>query len=101
LLITDLVELYWREMTLRYVPIRYEDLVDHQETSLRRMPNFVYRADIQERDGARCCSRPCVCVPLAAASVADAGYPGEKLRRASVKLLSRRIARRLAAGADL
>jgi Sulfotransferase domain len=28
-------------MTLRYLPIRYEDIVDDQETSIRRMLDFI------------------------------------------------------------
>jgi hypothetical protein len=40
-LILDLVEHYRREMTLRYLPIRYEDIIDHQEASVRRMLGFI------------------------------------------------------------
>jgi tetratricopeptide (TPR) repeat protein len=40
-LIMDLVESYRREMTLRYLPIRYEDIVDDQEASVRRMLEFI------------------------------------------------------------
>ncbi len=40
-LIADLVEHYRREMTLRYLPIRYEDIVDDQEASVRRMLEFI------------------------------------------------------------
>ncbi len=39
-LVMDLVEHYRREMTLRYMTIRYEDIVDAQETSVRRMLAF-------------------------------------------------------------
>jgi tetratricopeptide (TPR) repeat protein len=39
-LIADLVEHYRREMALRYLPIRYEDIVDDQEGSVRRMLEF-------------------------------------------------------------
>lgn len=37
----ELVEHYRTEMTLRYLPVRYEDVVDDQETSLRRMLDFI------------------------------------------------------------
>jgi tetratricopeptide (TPR) repeat protein len=40
-LIADLVEHYRIEMTLKYLPIRYEDVVDNQEDSVRRMLSFV------------------------------------------------------------
>lgn len=40
-LISDLIEHYRREMTLRYLPIRYEDIVEDQETHVRRMLSFV------------------------------------------------------------
>jgi tetratricopeptide (TPR) repeat protein len=40
-LIMDLVEHYRREMVLKYLPIRYEDIVDDQEGSVRRMLSFV------------------------------------------------------------
>lgn len=40
-LIMDLVEHYRREMALKYLPIRYEDIVDDQETNVRRMLSFV------------------------------------------------------------
>ena len=40
-LVMGLVEHYRAEMTLRYLPIRYEDIVDDQETSIRRMLDFV------------------------------------------------------------
>lgn len=40
-LIADLVEHYRVEMTLKYLPIRYEDVVDDQEASVRRMLSFV------------------------------------------------------------
>ncbi len=40
-LIADLVEHYRREMTLKYLAIRYEDIVDDQEGSIRRMLAFV------------------------------------------------------------
>lgn len=40
-LVLDLVEHYRREMTLRYLPVRYEDIVDDQETSVRRMLAFI------------------------------------------------------------
>ncbi|MBV9824688.1 MAG: sulfotransferase [Alphaproteobacteria bacterium] len=40
-LILDLVEHYRSQMTLRYLPIRYEDIVDDQEESIRRMLDFV------------------------------------------------------------
>jgi hypothetical protein len=41
LLVMDLVEHYRREMALRYLPIRYEDIVADQETCVRRMLDFV------------------------------------------------------------
>jgi hypothetical protein len=37
----DLVAHYRSEMLLRYLPIRYEDVVDDQETSVRRMLDFI------------------------------------------------------------
>ena len=37
----ELVEHYRGEMTLRYLPIRYEDIVDDQEASVRRMLDFI------------------------------------------------------------
>ena len=37
----DLMEHYRREMTLRYLPVRYEDIVDDQEASIRRILAFV------------------------------------------------------------
>ncbi len=40
-LIMDLVEHYRREMTLRYLPVHYEDIVDHQEATVRRMLDFI------------------------------------------------------------
>ena len=40
-LIMDLVAHYRREMTLRYLPIRYEDIVDDQEATVRRMLDFI------------------------------------------------------------
>ena len=40
-LVMDLVEHYRREMTLKYLPIRYEDIVDDQEGSIRRMSSFI------------------------------------------------------------
>lgn len=40
-LIMDLVEHYRREMTLRYLPFRYEDMVDDQEASVRRILGFI------------------------------------------------------------
>jgi Flp pilus assembly protein TadD len=43
-LIMDLVEHYRGEMLLRYLPIRYEDVVGEQETSVRRMLDFVGEA---------------------------------------------------------
>ena len=40
-LIADLVEHYRREMTLRYLPVRYEDVIDSQEEKVREMLAFV------------------------------------------------------------
>jgi tetratricopeptide (TPR) repeat protein len=40
-LIADLVEHYRSQMTLKYLPIRYEDIVDDQEAGVRRMLEFV------------------------------------------------------------
>ena len=37
----DLVEHYRREMPLRYLPVRYEDVIDRQEASVRQMLAFV------------------------------------------------------------
>ena len=39
--VMDLVEHYRAEMTLHYLPIRYEDIVSDQETSVRRILSFV------------------------------------------------------------
>jgi tetratricopeptide (TPR) repeat protein len=44
LLVADLVEHYRREMPLRYLPIRYEDIIDDQETCVRRMLDFIGEA---------------------------------------------------------
>jgi tetratricopeptide (TPR) repeat protein len=40
-LIMDLVEHYRGQMTLRYLPIRYEDIVDEQEPNIRKLLDFV------------------------------------------------------------
>ncbi|OYX69108.1 MAG: pilus assembly protein [Rhizobiales bacterium 32-66-11] len=40
LLVMDLVDHYRREMTLKYLAVRYEDIVDDQETHVRRMLAF-------------------------------------------------------------
>ena len=40
-LIDDLVAHYRRELELRYLRVRYEDLVDHQEATLREVFDFV------------------------------------------------------------
>jgi tetratricopeptide (TPR) repeat protein len=40
-LVMDLVEHYRREMTLKYLPIRYEDIVADQEANIRRTLTFV------------------------------------------------------------
>ena len=40
-LVLDLVEHYRSQMTLRYLPIRYEDIVGDQEGSVRRMLGFI------------------------------------------------------------
>ncbi len=40
-LIMDLVEHYRREMKLRYLPIRYEDVIDDQEANVRKMLEFI------------------------------------------------------------
>src|SRR5207248_461592 len=40
-LIFELVEHYRSELTMRYLPVRYEDIVDDQEQSVRRMLDFV------------------------------------------------------------
>jgi Tfp pilus assembly protein PilF len=37
----DLVEHYRAQMTLRYLPIRYEDIVDDQETAVRCILDFI------------------------------------------------------------
>ncbi len=39
--VMDLVEHYRREMRLRYLPVRYEDVVEDQEASVRRVLAFV------------------------------------------------------------
>ena len=43
-LIMDLVDHYRREMALRYLPIRYEDIVADHEGSVRRMLGFIGEA---------------------------------------------------------
>jgi tetratricopeptide (TPR) repeat protein len=40
-LVMGLVEHYRREMTLRYLPVRYEDIVADQETKVREIMSFV------------------------------------------------------------
>jgi tetratricopeptide (TPR) repeat protein len=40
-LIADLVEHYRSQMTLKYLTMRYEDVIDDQESSVRRMLDFV------------------------------------------------------------
>jgi tetratricopeptide (TPR) repeat protein len=40
-LVSDLVDHYRTEMALRYLPIRYEDIVDDQEASIRRLLSFI------------------------------------------------------------
>ncbi|MGH7098490.1 MAG: sulfotransferase [Stellaceae bacterium] len=41
LLVLDLVEHYRSAMTLRYLPIRYEDMIDAQEVTVRRILDFI------------------------------------------------------------
>ena len=41
MLVTDLVEHYLREMKLRYLRVRYEDVIDDQEARVREMLDFV------------------------------------------------------------
>jgi tetratricopeptide (TPR) repeat protein len=40
-LVMGLVEHYRREMSLRYLPVRYEDIVDDQESNVRKIMSFV------------------------------------------------------------
>jgi hypothetical protein len=40
-MILDLIEHYRGQMTLRYLPMRYEDIVADQEASVRRMLDFI------------------------------------------------------------
>jgi hypothetical protein len=40
-LVMELVEHYRSELPLRYLPVRYEDIVDDQENSVRRMLDFI------------------------------------------------------------
>jgi tetratricopeptide (TPR) repeat protein len=40
-LVMDLVQHYRSELSLRYMPVRYEDIVDDQEASIRRVLDFV------------------------------------------------------------
>ena len=40
-LVTELVEHYRREMPLRYLAVRYEDVIDGQEASVREMLGFI------------------------------------------------------------
>jgi tetratricopeptide (TPR) repeat protein len=37
----ELIEHYRAELTMRYLPVRYEDIVDHQEGTTRRMLDFI------------------------------------------------------------
>ncbi len=39
--VTDLVQHYRAEMALRYLPVRYEDLVDNQEATVRAVFDFI------------------------------------------------------------
>jgi tetratricopeptide (TPR) repeat protein len=39
--VMELVEHYRSVLTLRYLPIRYEDIIDNQEQSVRRMLDFI------------------------------------------------------------
>ncbi|WP_321381185.1 sulfotransferase [Rhizobium sp.] len=41
LLVMDLVDHYRREMTLKYLAVRYEDIVDDQDTHVRRILSFI------------------------------------------------------------
>jgi Tfp pilus assembly protein PilF len=41
LLVLDLVEHYRSAMTLRYLPVRYEDMIDDQEGTVRRLLDFI------------------------------------------------------------
>jgi tetratricopeptide (TPR) repeat protein len=41
LLVMEMSQHYRREMALRCLPVRYEDVVDHQEASLRRILDFI------------------------------------------------------------
>jgi tetratricopeptide (TPR) repeat protein len=41
MLIAELVEHYKAEMTLRYLPVRYEDMVDRQEETVRAVFDFI------------------------------------------------------------
>jgi hypothetical protein len=47
-LIADLVAHYRSQMTLKYLTVRYEDIIDDQETHVRRMLDFV-GADFDSR----------------------------------------------------
>jgi len=40
-LVMELVEHYRGQMLLKYLPVRYEDIVDEQETTTRRMLDFI------------------------------------------------------------
>jgi tetratricopeptide (TPR) repeat protein len=40
-LVMDLVEHYRREMQLNYLRVRYEDMVDHQEATIRQVLEFI------------------------------------------------------------
>jgi hypothetical protein len=40
-LVSELVEHYRTELALRYLPVRYEDIVDDQGTQIRRMLDFL------------------------------------------------------------
>ena len=37
----ELVEHYRSEMTLHYLPVRYEDIIDEQEAAIRHMLDFI------------------------------------------------------------
>jgi tetratricopeptide (TPR) repeat protein len=40
-LISDLIDHYRSELPLNYLPVRYEDMVDHQELSVREILHFI------------------------------------------------------------
>ncbi|HJU15190.1 MAG TPA: sulfotransferase [Stellaceae bacterium] len=78
LLVMELVEHYRSAMTLRYLSVRYEDMIDDQEATVRRMLDF-----IGEEFDARCLSfheNRRYARTASYAQVAEPLYAGARLR---------------------